>query len=533
MMHIIDRAVPPQEECRYASNDNEEDHEMLPFNSMIQSNGSNDVTGELFCRQSTNGHGPIGLNLKKTTSVLNSIQKKLVPASKVKRKESTFAIHTRTTVIQGMKPSKKLRASHFEASILRIGDWEFKSRLKGDIVAKFYYSNSKMVWETIQEGLKSKMEIKCSDICALKITCQKKLPGVLDIMVCAEPRFFKETKTLPYRRTRWVVTTDFTGGQARRLSRHVLQCDPGIIDKHIENLLSIDHRLYLLSQENNINQKSPCWGTCCSVPGIALSPSNENSYHSDDDNLFGTAPTGQSMPTGTNTVGLNDTGALQGVHFQSSVAVGTSVITKEHSRGGDQLKSDMFSWEEFLEMTRVGQKPFMSNGGLNGKGKHINNLTNSEDSHSRAAYPSRREALAEVIRIFPGDCMTSRQVESGNQPSRADHVVLYPSSEEPSGQTLLQNQPSNGYISPETMSLEQIHDNLLSDNEVVNVEQQDLMSTVNSLSCLIGQAAAVAPPPPPPHAEPAQVINVAPSESSSAGNQFSPWMELPSSAWEP
>ena len=50
-------------------------------------------------------------------------------------------------------------------------------------MAKFYYSNSKMVWETIQEGLKSKMEIKCSDICALKITCQKKLPGGLDIMV--------------------------------------------------------------------------------------------------------------------------------------------------------------------------------------------------------------------------------------------------------------------------------------------------------------------------------------------------------------
>lgn len=94
------------------------------YYSSQQSNGSNDVIGDLFCRQSTNGHRPLGLNLKKTTSVLNSMQKKLVPASKVKRKESTSAIHTRTTVIQGMKPSKKLRASHFQASILRIGDWE-------------------------------------------------------------------------------------------------------------------------------------------------------------------------------------------------------------------------------------------------------------------------------------------------------------------------------------------------------------------------------------------------------------------------
>ena len=91
-------------------------------------------------------------------------------------------------------------------------------------------------------------------------------------------------------------------------SRHVLQCGPGIMDKHIENLLSIDHRLYLLSQEGNINQKSL---------------SNESSYRSDGDNLFGTAQTGQSMPlypmpTGTTTVGLNDSGALQGEHFQSS-----------------------------------------------------------------------------------------------------------------------------------------------------------------------------------------------------------------------
>lgn len=50
-------------------------------------------------------------------------------------------------------------------------------------MAKFYYSKSKMVWETIQEGLKSKMEIKCSDICALKITFPKNLPGMLDITV--------------------------------------------------------------------------------------------------------------------------------------------------------------------------------------------------------------------------------------------------------------------------------------------------------------------------------------------------------------
>ncbi|XBH95307.1 hypothetical protein VPH35_085885 [Triticum aestivum] len=398
--------MPPQEECRYADNESEELEDMSPFENMSNSDGGNDVIGELFCRQSTNGHVPLGLNLDKAPSALELIQNKLALGSKVTRKEAPCATHIKPTAVQGMKPSKKLRAPSFHASILRIGDWELKSRYKGDLVAKFYFVKSKVVWEMINEGLKRKIEIKWSDISALRITCPKHLPGVLDITVSEEPQFFKEGNTLPYRSTRWVATTDFTGGQSSMNSRHVLQCGPGIMDKHIENLLSIDHRLYLLSQEGNINQKSL---------------SNESSYRGDGDNLFGTAQTGQSMPlypmpTGTTTVGLNDSGALQGEHFQSSVT------------------------------------------------------------------------------------------------------------EESSGQTLLQNQPSN--ISPETMALEQIRENLLSDNDDENVEQQDVMSTANSFSCLIGQAAAVSPPPPPPpDVEATQVINIS--------DQFSPLMEWPNSPWEP
>ena len=90
------------------------------------------------------------------------------------------------------------------------------------------------------------------------------------------------------------------------------------MDKHIENLLSGDHHLYLLSQENNINPRSPFLGIFCSVPDIPLSSSHENSYGSDDDNLFGTEQAGESlplhpMPKGKTMVGLNHSGALQGV----------------------------------------------------------------------------------------------------------------------------------------------------------------------------------------------------------------------------
>lgn len=40
-----------------------------------------------------------------------------------------------------------------------------------------------MSWEILREGLKSKIEIKYPDICALKITCPKDLPRTLDIML--------------------------------------------------------------------------------------------------------------------------------------------------------------------------------------------------------------------------------------------------------------------------------------------------------------------------------------------------------------
>jgi hypothetical protein len=95
------------------------------------------------------------------------------------------------------------------------------------------------------------------------------------------------------------------------------------MDKHIGNLLSADHRLYLLSQENNINPESPFLGTLCSVPEMSESSSQGNSYGNGDDNLLGTEKTGQPfrfhpMPMGTTKARLNHSGALQGVHSPST-----------------------------------------------------------------------------------------------------------------------------------------------------------------------------------------------------------------------
>jgi len=57
------------------------------------------------------------------------------------------------------------------------------SRYEGDLVAKCYYAKRKLVWEVLDSGLKSKVEIQWSDISAMKATCPDNLPGSLEIEV--------------------------------------------------------------------------------------------------------------------------------------------------------------------------------------------------------------------------------------------------------------------------------------------------------------------------------------------------------------
>jgi hypothetical protein len=187
------------------------------------------------------------------------------------------------------------------------------------------------------------------------------------------------------------------------------------MDKHIKNLLSRDHRLCLLSQEKSINPQSPFLGTFSSVPEISLSSS-------DVDNLFGTEQTGEFfplhlMPKATTTVGLNHSGALQGVLSPS----------KGILQNCDFLK--------FFETTDLAQQPSASNGGMmNAKGNHTNNLVNLENSRRRLNYSSPPEVIrsfpgdSEVIRRFPGDSITNQQVEPQSQSRHTDLAVVSQSS---------------------------------------------------------------------------------------------------------
>lgn len=60
---------------------------------------------------------------------------------------------------------------------------QYKSRYEGELVAKCYFAKHKLVWEVLEGGLKSKIEIQWSDIMALKANCPDKAPGTLTVVV--------------------------------------------------------------------------------------------------------------------------------------------------------------------------------------------------------------------------------------------------------------------------------------------------------------------------------------------------------------
>jgi len=51
------------------------------------------------------------------------------------------------------------------------------------LVAKCYFAKHKLVWEVLEGGLKSKIEIQWSDIAALKAHCPDNGPSTLTVVV--------------------------------------------------------------------------------------------------------------------------------------------------------------------------------------------------------------------------------------------------------------------------------------------------------------------------------------------------------------
>ncbi|XP_010526305.1 PREDICTED: uncharacterized protein LOC104803910 [Tarenaya hassleriana] len=204
---------------------------------------------------------PLGLSLRKSPSLADLIQMRLAQGSGPNSVPIDSKKDSKLAAAPGTGPSpgaaEKLKASNFPASLLRIGQWEYKSRYEGDLVAKCYFAKHKLVWEVLEHGLKSKIEIQWSDIMALKANCPDDEPGTLTLVLARQPLFFRETNPQPRKHTLWQATSDFTDGQASTHRQHFLQCPQGLLNKHFEKLIQCDHRLFHLSRQPEIIVDSP------------------------------------------------------------------------------------------------------------------------------------------------------------------------------------------------------------------------------------------------------------------------------------
>uniref|UniRef100_A0A453PVS0 TRF2/HOY1 PH-like domain-containing protein n=1 Tax=Aegilops tauschii subsp. strangulata TaxID=200361 RepID=A0A453PVS0_AEGTS len=151
---------------------------------------------------------PLGLRLKKSPSFVDLICMCLSKENSTKenstkeistKENSTKEISTKGRSamkdIVSKPPLKKdvVKASNFPANFLKIGNWEYTSQYEGDLVAKCYYAKHKLVWEVLNDGLKSKIEVQWLDITAIKATCPEEGDGTLELMVClGHPFSFKK-----------------------------------------------------------------------------------------------------------------------------------------------------------------------------------------------------------------------------------------------------------------------------------------------------------------------------------------------------
>eukprot|EP00240_Pyramimonas_obovata_P001473 CAMPEP_0118933854 /NCGR_PEP_ID=MMETSP1169-20130426/12719_1 /TAXON_ID=36882 /ORGANISM="Pyramimonas obovata, Strain CCMP722" /LENGTH=476 /DNA_ID=CAMNT_0006876673 /DNA_START=154 /DNA_END=1584 /DNA_ORIENTATION=+ len=169
---------------------------------------------------------------------------------------------------------KKLKASNFPVMHLRVGDWEYHSRYVGDLVSKCYFAKRKLVWEILNNGLKSKIEMQWSDICGLKASFPENENATLEVRLSRPPLFFRETNPQPRKHTLWQATADFTGSEATLCKPHYLMVTPGLMNKHFDKLLACDARLRALV-------KSPCPLPPRSITPVAFAAPVPHSAHAE------------------------------------------------------------------------------------------------------------------------------------------------------------------------------------------------------------------------------------------------------------
>ncbi|KAJ9185996.1 hypothetical protein P3X46_005556 [Hevea brasiliensis] len=197
---------------------------------------------------------PFGLKLNFTPSFIDSVGKNLNHSTSAAK---AYRHRSKVDDFGSQQFSDKMKANNFSISLIIIGNWERKSKHEGDLVGKCYYAKKKLVWEFLERGLKSKIEIQWNDIIAMRVLTQEKQPGTLEIELNQPPTFHEETDPQPRKHTIWRLTSDFTRRQASICRRHYVMFPPGSLDTTYEKLVQCDRRFYELCQKPFPSLQSP------------------------------------------------------------------------------------------------------------------------------------------------------------------------------------------------------------------------------------------------------------------------------------
>lgn len=147
-------------------------------------------------------------------------------------------------------PAPKMKASNFTGSSLEVGSWKKNSVYEGDLVAKFYYAKRKLVWEVLEAGLKSKIEVLWDSVTSLKCHIARGSESYLEVEIDTPPAMYRESNPQPRKHTIWQACPDFTDGQAAMATMHRVTFPAGVLNKHYYKLLQCEPRLAVLAAKS-------------------------------------------------------------------------------------------------------------------------------------------------------------------------------------------------------------------------------------------------------------------------------------------
>ncbi|XWS64451.1 hypothetical protein CRYUN_Cryun05aG0004900 [Craigia yunnanensis] len=199
----------------------------------------------------------LGLKLSTTPSFLDKLDQLVQAQNFNSGDQANFNYDYAKGTAKSKDILQKIKAENFPISLLRIGSWQRVSKNEGDLVAKCYFAKRKLVWEFLENGLKSKIEIQWSDILSLRAVMLQDQPGILEIELNQPPSFHHEIDPQPRKHTQWRMVSDFTGGQALTFRRQHIEFPSGALDKPLEKLLRCDSRLFQLSRQSYPTLESP------------------------------------------------------------------------------------------------------------------------------------------------------------------------------------------------------------------------------------------------------------------------------------